>query len=270
MTSSPDLPVVESEALMATLADVAPDTTTACAGWTVRNVVAHFAAGTKELADLIELKLNHNRERPTLGFDEREAPFLALDDNSLSRALTAQSTRMQGAVAMLADTDDPTFLFTGRYFTVAQLATHMRSEATLHRWDIVGDDDISEQLLVQPELSRHAVDLLNTLPVLYEAPEWRAKHAGVTKELRIVLRSPHTADVVYTHAATGACFTIEEDAATGDAVVNTDVANRYLSIWGRRSADRPVTIDTHTVSPAVVEAVLWGAGTPWAPQRPRT
>jgi hypothetical protein len=103
--------------------------------------------------------------------------------------------------------------------------------------------------------------------VLYEAPEWRAKLAGVTGVLRIVLRSPNTADIIYEHAPAGARFEIVENGpATGDAVVTTDMASRYLTIWGRRSAERPLTVDTDTVSAAVVESVLWGAGTPWAPE----
>jgi hypothetical protein len=168
----------------------------------------------------------------------------------------------------LADTDDPAFEFTGRKFTVPQFSTHLRSESALHRWDIVGDDDISEQLLTQADLTRHAVDLLNTLPLLYEAPEWRAEHAGVTGRLRIVLRSPQTTDILYEHTQEGARFEIVEDGpASGDAVVTTDSANRLLTIWGRRSAERPLTIDTDTVSRAVVESVLWGAGLPWAPGR---
>jgi hypothetical protein len=263
--------MLEGEALVAALAEVSPSTPTACVGWTAHNISAHFAAGTKEIADLIELKVNHNRQRPTLGFDEREAPFLALEDDDLERAMAVQGDRMQVAVSALADTDDPSFLFTGRSFTVAQLATHNRSEATLHRWDILGDDDLSEQLLTQADLTRHAVGVLNTLPVLYEAPGWRAKLAGVTRGLRIVLRSPGTADIIYEHTPTGARFEIVEDGPTsGDAVVTTDVANRYLTIWGRRSADRPLTVDTDTVSPAVVEAVLWGAGMPWSPRRSTT
>jgi hypothetical protein len=139
---------------------------------------------------------------------------------------------------------------------------------TLHRWDIVGDDDLSQQLLIQPDLTRHAVDVLDSMPVLYEAPEWRAKLAGVAGGLRIVLRSPNTADIVYQHSPTGSSFEILENGpAGGDAVVVTDVANRYLTIWGRRSAERPLTVDTDAVSAAVVEAVLWGAGAPWAPGR---
>jgi uncharacterized protein (TIGR03083 family) len=268
MTSPQETPSLEAQALMATLEHVAPTAPTACAGWTVRNIMAHFAGGSKEVADLLELKVNHHRQRPTMGFDDREAPFLALDDVELWRAMAVQGDRMAAAVSALAATSDPTFLFTGTTLTIAQFATHMRSEMALHRWDIVGDDDVSEKLLTQLDLSRHAVDVLDAMPVLYEAPEWRAKLAGVTGGLRIVLRSSNTADVIYEHGPAGARFAVVENGpASGDAVVTTDMVNRYLTIWGRRSADRPLTVDTDTVSTAVVESVLWGAGTPWAPER---
>ena len=264
------IPTPESQALAATLAEVAPTTPTGCVDWTARNISAHLAAGTKEVADLIELKVDRHQTRPTREFAEREAPFLALNDADLNKAMATQGERLLAAARALAQTNDPAFLFTGRIFTVAQLATHMRSESVLHRWDIVGDDDLCDQLLTQADLTRHAVDLLNTLPVLYESPEWRAKRAGVTGTLRIVLRSPQTADIVYEHTPEGAVFDIfEHGSASGDAVVTTEVANRLLTIWGRRSAERPFTVDTDAVDPATVEAVLWGAGAPWAP-RPGT
>ena len=40
---------------------------------------------------------------------------------------------------------------------------HGRSEAALHRWDLAGDDEVSQELLRQPELTVHAVEVLNTM-----------------------------------------------------------------------------------------------------------
>lgn len=266
MAPSQPSPSLESQALSATLAEVAPNTPTACAGWTAHSISAHLAAGTKEIVDLIELKVNHDQQRPTREFGEREAAFLALSAADLADEFLTQGERLLTAASALADSGDPIFLFTGRTFTVAQLAVHMRSESAIHRWDIVGDDDLSDQLLTQPELTRHAVDLLNTMPTLYEAPEWRAEHAGVEGELRIVLRSPGCADLVYERSGGGARFEFVEQPATGDAVVITDTANRLLTIWGRRSAQRTLTVDTDTVSAALVKSVLWGTNAPWDPR----
>lgn len=123
---------------------------------------------------------------------------------------------------------------------------------------------LSDHLLTQAGLTRHAVDVLNTLPSLWEAPGWRAEHAGVTDRLRIVLRSPDTADIVYERTPNGARFDISEDGpANGDALVTTDAANRLLTIWGRRSIERSLTLDTDSISPATVESILWSAAQPW-------
>jgi hypothetical protein len=254
----------ENEALTATLDEVAPTSSTACAGWSAHDIAAHLAAGSKEIADLIENKLAGRPERATRDFAEREAPFAALSNVELRRAMATEGARKRAASEALAESDDPSFQFTGRSFDVALLSTHSRSEAALHRWDVAGEDDISEQLLTQPDLTRHAVDVLNTLPSLYEAPEWRAEHAGVIAPVRIVLRSPHTTDIVYEHTLRGARFEIVEDGpASGDAVVTTDAANRLLTIWGRRSRIRLLDVDTDSVSPQVVDSILWAASVPW-------
>lgn len=79
-----------------------------------------------------------------------------------------------------------------------------------------------------------------------------------------MLRSPHSADIVYESTPDGARFEIIANGpASGDAVVITDVTNRLLTIWGRRSRERSVTVNTDTVSAETVESVLWTAAMPW-------
>ena len=253
----------ESQALLAALEEVAPSARTACEGWTAHDIAAHLAAGAKENADLIENKLAGGPRRATRGFAEREAPFAALADDELRKALATQAARKRAAVDALADSGDPVFEFTGRTFTVAQTVTHTRSEAALHRWDLVGDDAISDRLLAQPELTRHAVEVLNTLPMLYEAPGWRADHAGVTNDLRIVLRSPGADDITYVRTAHGARFDIESAPATGDALVSTDAANRLLTLWGRCSRGRDLSVDTDSIAADTVQKILWPSAMPW-------
>jgi hypothetical protein len=157
------------------------------------------------------------------------------------------------------------FEFTGRTFTAPLTVTHTRSAAALHRWDLVGDDDISDRLLTQPELTTHAVEILNSLPMLHEAPGRRGEHAGVINDLRIVLRSPGFDDVTYLRTACGARFDIEARPATGDAVVTTDAANRLLTLWGRCSRERDLIIDTHSVTADTVTSILWPSAVPWPP-----
>jgi len=146
----------ELKALAAVLGDLEPTAPTACAEWTVHDLVAHLAAGAKETAELVEEHLAGQPARPTRGFDERERPFRALAHDELLVALADQSRRKLAALDALADRDDhDAVAFTGTMMTAAQFQTHARSEAALHRWDLVGDDSVSDRLLSQPELTRH-------------------------------------------------------------------------------------------------------------------
>jgi uncharacterized protein (TIGR03083 family) len=251
----------ESQELMKTLAGTDPAARTACSQWTVHDLVAHLAAGAKENADLIEDALAGRPTRETRTFAEREAVFVAMPDEQLRQEMVHQTRRKLAAMERLAARgSDATYQFTGRPFTAALAQTHGRSEAAIHRWDIAGDDEISMELLAAPELTRHGVEVLNTLPILCEAPRSRACTARIRK-LRIVLRSPSHADVVMDINPDHAQFEVADidQPADGDAVVVTDAAHRLLSIWGRRAPHHPVTIIANPKLWAPVATVLWDA-----------
>jgi uncharacterized protein (TIGR03083 family) len=256
----------ESRAFMAALNGVAPDASTACAEWTAHDLVAHLAAGAEEIAELIEDRLANKPPRPTRAFDEREAPFAELPDDQLRQAMVHQSRRKIAATQALSTLGgDATFEFTGRPFTAVQLETHSRSEAALHRWDLIGDDEVGDELLAQPELTRHAVEVLNTLPVLNEAPGTRAAAGGLF-HTRVVLRSPDQPDVVLIAEADGARFELIADGpADGDAIVATDAVNRLLSIWGRRSGRRQIGIVADPGLWSAVAGTLWPSAVCWPP-----
>ncbi len=260
------MPHAEGPALVATLDQVTPSTPTACAGWTAHDIVAHLAAGSKEIADLIEEQLAGRPARPTQAFEDREPPFRALPDDELRRAWAYHSQRKEEAVAALgALGDDATFEFTGTSLSSERISTHSRSEAAIHRWDIAGDDATSAELLAQPELTAHAVSVLNAMPILLESPQARIGHAGRTA-LRIVLRSPDHPDVVLgTDAGGDARFEVVEDGpAEGDAVVVADPAHRLLVLWGRQSLKRPAAIDADPATAQVVSSVLWPDAVAWS------
>ena len=141
---------------------------------------------------------------------------------------------------------------------------HQRSEAVLHRWDLVGTDEIGNPLLAQPELTRHAVMVLNAFQrVLGESPTARARQAGVSA-LCITLRSPGHADVILEVAAGEGRFEVSEHgSAKSDALVTSDAAQRFLVIWGRRPSTRPITIEAETITQQTVASVLWPAAIPW-------
>lgn len=68
---------------------------------------------------------------------------------------------MRDALGELLDQDrDAELSWTQRRVHAAGFATHMRSEDALHRWDLVGDDDLSTELLAQPDLLEHAVSFI--------------------------------------------------------------------------------------------------------------
>jgi uncharacterized protein (TIGR03083 family) len=255
-----DLPR-EGRELMTTLADADPAAPTACSQWTVHDLVAHLAAGAKENADLLEDELAGRPARATRSFAEREPAFVALPDEQLRQELIHQTGRKLAALeALSARGPDAAYQFTGRPFTAAMAQTHARSEAAIHRWDIAGDDEMSKELLAAPELTEHAVEILNTLPILCEAPYSRARVAQV-EELRIVLRSPAQPDVVMDINHDRAHFELAEidQPADGDAIVETDAAHRLLSIWGRCAPHHPVTLTADPKLWSSVARVLWDA-----------
>jgi hypothetical protein len=110
---------------------------------------------------------------------------------------------------------------------------HSRSELSIHRWDLVGGDDISELLLSQPELTEHAVNALNALDRLQEYPTQRAERAGLaaTEELSFALRVSGQPDVVLRWHQGRATLSLQDDSDFPG--LETDAATRLLLLWGR-------------------------------------
>lgn len=262
----------ELSALYSVLAGIAPSAPTACTEWTAHDLLAHVAAGAKERADLIEEKLAGLPERATKPFAEREARFLALPHEDLRTAVIRETQRFQAAATILSRQDaQATIPFTGTRFTAAQLLTHQRSEAAIHRWDLVGTDEVGNGLLAQPELTRHSVSVLNTLQaVLRESPTARMRHAGMSAR-RIVLCSLSCPDIVLEATAGEGAFDVcDHGWGEGDAIVTTDVAQRLLIMWGRQPTTNPIAIDARTITRQTVELVLWPAARPWPDDAPST
>jgi uncharacterized protein (TIGR03083 family) len=242
------------------------DAPTACEGWTAHHLVAHLAAGSKEIADLIDERLDGRPPRATRGFEEREAPMRQLRHDELIERLSAESKRKLNAYSALADLDDPAITFTGTRMSAQELETHSRSEVSLHRWDLVGDDDISTALLGDPELTVHAIKVLNRMPTLNESSTAMATRVG-TQTLRIVLRSPAQPDVVLT-AAHGRAHLELAEAGTHDAItVTTDQANRLLLLWGRTSSERTINVHAATDALGSLSTILWPHAQSWPPNK---
>lgn len=99
--------------------------------------------------------------------------------------------------------------------------------------------------------------------MLDEAPGARAARAAPT-EARVVLRSPGEPDVGLVVSAGEARFELSAGGPLdGDAVITTDAVNRLLTLWGRRSTRRDVTI---TADPALwsrLATTLWPTALRW-------
>lgn len=259
-------PIDAGRAIVTTIDTLPPTAPTACEGWTVHEIVAHLAAGSMEQADLIEERLDGRPERLTRGFEEREAPFRALPDDDLRDRWMEQAKRKLTAHASLVDRADPTIAFTGTQISAEELTTHSRSEATIHRWDLVGDDDISEELLTDPDLTAHAVKVLNRMPILDESARSLGHRAAdaVGHSTRIVFRSGDQPDVAFIASGDGGRFELTDQSDDDHtALVTTDPAHRLLLLWGRLSANRGLSTDGDPDTVDALPAIFWPHARPW-------
>jgi hypothetical protein len=224
-------PISETQAFLEALDSRPPNALTACRGWTVHDLTAHITAGADEIARIFEAYRDGDPSPATRTFEEREPPYRAMDDAALRKHLFTASVRMTTAMdAVLSREPDATIPFTGRPFKGATFAMHGRSELAIHRWDMVGDDEVSWRLLSQPELTAHAVHAMGAL--LFQrgcaavpAPLYLNARLRVAGHDDVVIESAHGAS------------SLRVAAAEGDAALESDAAARLLFIWGRRPGD---------------------------------
>lgn len=149
----------ELEAFLRVLAATAPDAPTACEGWSAHELVAHLAAGSKEMARLVNRRVELGPDAevgPTISFEKREPPCHALSDRVLRRMFVREGLALTDAILRLQKLGPgATVTFTGSDMTLDDMVRHGRSELVLHRWDLVGSDATSQRLLDDPELLEH-------------------------------------------------------------------------------------------------------------------
>lgn len=234
----------EAKEFVDTLIASPPSQLTACAGWTVHEITSHLAAGSQEIADLIEDHLAGLQPRDTRTFEEREAPYQAMDDATLRDRLFEQVERSTEARHRLADHSDDGVMFTGRVMSAAEFEVHSRSERALHRWDIIGRDDIGWEMLAQPELTSHSLKILTEMPVLPEALENRLNAADYhSGDFTVLLRSDPQDDVILSYSD-GALSVRSEPVTDRPADAHLEPATRLLALWGRRETSAPIQLET--------------------------
>lgn len=174
----------EIGAFLEVLPDVAPNAPSRCEAWTAHDLLAHVVAGGEEIQRLVASRLAGEPVPPTRSFAEREAPLVATPDTALRDRLTVGGLGLLASLDELHDRDpDETVPFTGVDLTAMQLMTHVRSELALHRWDLVGDDDVSASLLAQADLLAHGRWVLRRMSSLAEAKRAPLDDGGDLLEL---------------------------------------------------------------------------------------
>lgn len=235
-----------------------PDRVTACDGWTNHELLAHLAAGGAELGAIVGAHLEGAPIPPTTPFEVREAVFRSMADGDLRRAYLAGGAGLTNALAeMLRRNPTATVPFTGWEMDGATLITHIRSELAIHRWDLVGDDDISFDLLSQPELTRHAVRALHQFVGLRESPSARARFAVTPEGFSVRIRTTeHQPDVLCSVDGGQGTFHLVDPDDT--PALTLDPAGRLLMLWGRRpSAAHHMSSDLPPADLATLQAWLY-------------
>jgi uncharacterized protein (TIGR03083 family) len=227
------------------LAAVPPHAATKCEGWTVHELTAHLAAGSAEIADLVELELRGGPSRPTRAFDEREEPYRALPPGRLRRAFFEQSLRATVAIERLVNAGGGRRVaFTGVDLDAQTLVLHVESELVLHRWDLVGEDAVSIAALGNPRFAVHAATT-----VAAATPNVFPRRGG---ELgTVILRSVGGPDIAVTGGPT-TTIGLAVDTDSG-SVVTCHPAVRTLMLWGRTPGP---ALPAPTGAPDAVAAVV--------------
>jgi hypothetical protein len=245
----------EADAFLATIDQTAPEVVSACDGWTTHEIAAHVTGIAVEVIRHLDPYLQGDPVPQTRSFEEREAPLQATGHVALLARLEAGEERMRRMVAEVLDREpDAVIPWTGRQMGVAKFIPHLRNEHALHRWDIVGDDETSRQLLGDMDLVGHSVGELGR--ILLAAGRDRDPDPG--SEFHVRLRAEGQPDlrvIVEDGDATLAWASDEAD----EPSVDTDPGARQLFIWGRRP-DHRGRLRSHLTQPGLarLQALLSG------------
>jgi hypothetical protein len=111
---------------------------------------------------------------------------------------------------------------------VAKFIPHLRNEHTVHSWDVVGEDEVSNVLLGQRELTQHSVEVLGHILLVAGLD----RDPAPDTDFDACLRSEGEDDLyvlIRDHEAT-LSWTGPPDTRR---IVECDPSARHLFIWGR-------------------------------------
>jgi hypothetical protein len=220
----------EAKEFIETISTVDPVAVSACDGWTAREIAAHVAGIAVEVNRHLDPYLHGEPVPTTRSFEEREAPLQAADHEDLLAQLVVEEERMRTLVADVLELNAESVIpWTGRQMAVAKFIPHLRNEHALHRWDIVGDDDVSDTLLAQTDLTEHSVEVLGE--ILLRAG--RRSDPQRDEDFCVRLHAKGEVDLYVRIQGGVGALSWEQGPSDGPAVI-CDAAARHLFIWGRR------------------------------------
>jgi hypothetical protein len=246
----------ECEAYLDSLQHTPPDLLSACTGWTAHEVTAHLAATAAEVTRHLRPYLAGDPVPATRSFEEREPAYRALGDTELARGLEDEEQVARALLdEVLAAEPEAVIPWTGRHMAVAKFVPHLRNEFAIHRWDLVGDDDTGDELLAQPELTRHSVGELGEILTR----RGRAHDPDPDRDFRVRLHAEGATDLLLVVDGGRAALELAEDGAAGEPALEMDAVARTLFIWGRRAGDRH-RVRAHLDQPTLarIQALLAG------------
>ena len=224
----------EAEAFLDARQHTDPRVVTACQGWTAHEITAHLTGIAAEITRHLDPYLQGDAVPATRSFEEREAPYQAMDDEALCRRLVDEEQTARAVIGKVLDQEPEAVIpWTGRTMAVAKFLPHLRNEFAIHRWDFVGDDDLGTELLSQPELTEHAVGILGRILLV----RGYKNDPSPGEDFHVRLRTERGPDVRLTVEAGQAGLELVDDRTDGrddEPHVDLDPAARTLVIWGRR------------------------------------
>jgi hypothetical protein len=230
----------EAIAFFSSVQVIDPRRLTACTGWTAHEVTAHVAGIAVEVNRHLDPYLAGDPVPETRSFEEREAPLRELTPAELFRLLEDSEHTMRELIStVLAGDAEAVVPWTGRQMAVAKFVPHLRNEHTLHRWDIVGDDEASTHHLGQFDLIEHSVGELGEILLR----KGRGADPDPHDDFAARLHSSDQPDLDVTVSGAGARISLSSAAADPLPTVTLDRQARHLLIWGRRADHRGAVTD---------------------------
>lgn len=219
----------EAVEFLQAITDTDPASVSSCDGWTAHEVAAHVTGIAVEVNRHLDPFLQGDPVPTTRSFEEREAPLQAMDHEALLLRLDAEEQRMRALVTEVLEVDpDSVIPWTGRHMAVAKFIPHLRNEHALHRWDVVGDDEVGIALLGQADLTEHSVEVLGRILLV----AGRARDPAPTVDFHACLQADGERDLFVVVRAGEAALMWDDSASDGRGIA-CDPAARLLFIWGR-------------------------------------